>query len=202
LSNFNPESTAIVVIDVQVGVFETDPPPINREEVLKSINRVTAAARAAPTLVIFIQHDGNPNEQWLLPDTAEWSLHFALKVAGNDLIIRKTACDAFYKTELEDYLHSKGIETIVVMGYASDFCIDTTIRSAASKEFRVIVVTDAHTTKDRPVLDAAQIIAHHQWMWSSLICPKGVELLTASEVVRGFCQSGLDFTSKPFLQST
>jgi len=191
MNNFNPESTAILVIDVQVGVFETDPPPINREEVLKSINRVTAAARAAPTLVIFIQHDGHPNEHWLLPDTAEWSLHFTLKVAGNDLLIRKTACDAFYQTELEDYLRNKGIETIVVMGYASDFCIDTTIRSAASKEFGVIVVTDAHTTKDRPVLNAAQIMAHHQWMWSSLICPKGVTLLSADQVIRNFNGEGL-----------
>jgi len=188
MNAFKPQTPAVVVIDVQVGVFEPQPPPSNKEKVLSSINRVTAAARAAPSSVIFIQHDGHPDEQWLLPNTPDWSLHPALKVTGDDSIIRKTACDAFYQTELESHLLSKSIETIIIVGYATEFCIDTTIRSAASKDFSVVVVTDSHTTKDRPSLDATGVIAHHQWLWSNLICRKGVLLLSASEVVHRFCE--------------
>ena len=79
-------------------------------------------------------------------------------------------------------MRDKAIETLVIMGYATDFCVDTTVRSAASREFNVIVVAGAHTTKDRTVLAAKQIIAHHEWMWPNLICPKGVSLLSAAEV--------------------
>jgi nicotinamidase-related amidase len=76
------------------------------------------------------------------------------------------------------------------MGYATDFCVDTTVRSAASRDYGVIVVSDCHTTKDRPVLDAERIKAHHEWMWENLICPKGVSLAHSSEVVQAFAGAG------------
>ena len=184
MTTLDSRATAVLVVDVQVGVFETDPPPLDGESVLTRINQVTASARAARAPVVFLQHDGDPKEQWLTPFTEAWRLHPALQIGSEDCVIRKTACDGFYRTDLDDYLRGKGIKTVVIVGYATDFCVDTTVRSAASRDFRVIVVSDAHTTKDRPVLMAEQIRAHHQWMWSSLICPEGVALMSAAEVGR------------------
>jgi len=184
--NLSPAATAVLVIDAQVGEFETDPAPFDKGDVLARINQVTSAARAVGASVIFLQHDGDPREKWLTPFTADWELHPSLRIEGNDHVIRKTACDGFYRTELEDYLRDRAIETLVIAGYATDFCVDTTIRSAASREYNVIVVADAHTTKDRSVLAAAQIVAHHQWLWSHLICPKGVSLLSAVDAARSF----------------
>ncbi len=186
MADFDPATTAVLVIDVQVGVFDTDPAPLDKGGVLARTNQVTAAAHAAGASVIFLQHDGDPHEKWLTPFTADWQLHPSLRIERDDRIIRKTACDGFYRTELEDHLRAKAIETLVITGYATDFCVDTTIRSAASREYNVIVVADAHTTKDRPVLAAAQIVAHHQWLWSHLICPRGVSLLSAAEAARSF----------------
>ncbi len=184
MANLNPVTTVVLVVDVQVGIFETDPAPLDKGGVLARINRVTTAARAASASVVFLQHDGDPGGGWLTPFTRDWELHPSLHVEGGDRVIRKTACDGFYRTELEDYLRRKATETFVISGYATDFCVDTTIRSAASREYNVIVVAAAHTTKDRPVLAAAQIVAHHQWLWANLICPKGVSLLHAAEVAR------------------
>lgn len=186
MANLTPAVTAVLVIDVQVGVFETDPAPLDKGGVLARINQVTTAARAAGASVIFLQHDGDPREKWLTPFTADWELHPTLRIERDDRVIRKTACDGFYRTELEDHLRGKAIETLVITGYATDFCVDTTIRSAASREYNVIVVVDAHTTKDRPILAAAQIVAHHQWLWSHLICPKGVSLMSAAEAAKTF----------------
>lgn len=184
MTNLNPASTAVLVIDAQVGVFNTDPAPFDKGGVLARLNQVAAAARAAGASVIFLQHDGDLRGEWLRPLTADWELHPSLGIERRDRVIRKTACDGFYRTKLEDHLRDTAIETLIIAGYATDFCVDTTIRSAASKEYKIIVVTDAHTTKDRPAMAAAQIIAHHQWVWSNLICPKGVSLQSASEVVR------------------
>jgi nicotinamidase-related amidase len=184
IASLDPATTAIVVIDVQVGVFETDPGPFDKEGVLARINEVIAAAHAASASVIFLQHDGDVRGKWLLPLTGDWELHPSLYIEGDDRVIRKTACDGFYRSALDDHLRGKAIETLVIAGYATDFCVDTTIRSAASREYNVIVVADAHTTKDRPVLEAAQIVKHHQWVWSNLICPKGVSLLSAADTVR------------------
>lgn len=186
MKDFNTAETAVLVIDVQRGVFETTPPPRDEQSVLENINQISTSARAAGAPVIFLQHDGDPNEQWLAPFTDEWRLHRALRVESGDRIIRKTACDGFYRTELDGYLQSKGIKTLIVMGYATDFCVDTTIRSAASKDYGIIVVSEAHTTKDRPILTAEQIKAHHEWMWVNLICPKGVSLAPGSKLAQGF----------------
>jgi nicotinamidase-related amidase len=68
------------------------------------------------------------------------------------------------------------------MGFATDFCVDSTLRSAASKDFAVIVVADAHTTADNPVLKAEQVRQHHNWAWANAITKRGVTVLKAGEV--------------------
>ena len=57
-------------------------------------------------------------------------------------------------------------------GWATDLCVDATVRSAVSNHHQVVVVTDAHTLSDRPHLDARSVIRHHHWVWSNLISPK------------------------------
>ncbi len=177
-----PEHTAVLVIDVQTGLFWGDHAAFEAEAVIARINEVTAKARKAGAPVIFIQHDGTPGGEDVVPFTEGWKLHPALEVRPGDLIIRKTTCDAFYGTSLEAELRSRGITTLLLMGYATDFCVDATLRSAASKDFSVIVVADAHTTNDNPVLKADQVRKHHNWAWANCISKKGVTVLKASEV--------------------
>lgn len=186
MASFNPATTAVLVIDVQVGVFEAQPAPLDAVSVLARINQVTAAARGAGASVIFLQHDGDPNGDWLTPFTSDWELHQTLTVDVCDRVIRKTACDGFYRTDLEDCLNGMPVETLVITGYATDLCVDTTIRSAASREYKVVAVKGAHTTKDRPGMSAAQIVAHHEWLWSNLICPKGVSLVSSAKAAESF----------------
>jgi nicotinamidase-related amidase len=176
-----PEQTAVLVIDVQRGLFCAEPAPFEAEAVLGRINAVTAKARATGAPVIFIQHDGEPGGEDVVPFTEGWKLHPEIDVRHGDLVIRKTTCDAFYGTTLEAELRSRGISTVVLMGYATDFCVDATLRSAASKDFGIIVVADAHTTSDNPVLKAAVVREHHNWAWANAITKVGVTVLKASE---------------------
>jgi nicotinamidase-related amidase len=177
-----PAHAAVLVIDVQVGLFCAKPPPLEAEAVIARINAVTAKARQAGAPVIFIQHDGGPSDPDVAPFTDGWKLHPDLQVRPGDLTLRKTTCDAFYGTTLETEFRARGITTLVLMGFATDFCIDTTLRAAASKDFAVIVVADAHTTADNPVLKAEQVRQHHNWAWANCITSKGVTLLEANEV--------------------
>lgn len=43
----------------------------------------------------------------------------------------------------------------------TEFCVDTTCRAAAGLGLRPILVADAHTTTDSPLLSAQAIIEHH-----------------------------------------
>ncbi len=177
-----PANAAVLAIDVQAGLFCTKPPPFDAEAVVARINGVAAKARQAGAPVIFVQHDGAPGGEDVVPFTDGWKLHPSLQVLPDDLVIRKTTCDAFYGTSLEAELRSRDITTLLLMGYATDFCVDTTLRSAASKDFGIIVVADAHTTSDNPVLKAEQVRAHHNWAWANSITRRGVTLLKAGEV--------------------
>jgi len=78
-----------------------------------------------------------------------------------DLFVRKTTPDSFLRTELEALLTARGVEHVHICGYASEFCVDTTVRRAAALGYPVTLVADAHTTHDKPHATAAQIRAHH-----------------------------------------
>lgn len=174
---------ALLVIDMQVGMFTPDTPRHDAEAVLQRITTVAQAVRDQGGTIIFVQHDG-PEGDVLAPDTPGWQLLPTLERTDQDLIIRKTACDAFYDTVLADRLAELQVRTLIVTGCATDFCVDTTVRAAASRAFDVLVVADGHTTADRPHLPAVAIIAHHNWMWQHLILPEHpVQVVAAAQFV-------------------
>ena len=185
-----PDQTAVLVIDVQKGLFCANPAPFEAEQVVARINAVTAKAREAGAPVVFIQHDGEPGDEDVAPFTEGWKLHPDLDVRPGDVVIRKTTCDAFYGTTLEAELRSRSIQTVLLMGYATDFCVDATLRSAASKDFSIVVIADAHTTSDNPVLKADEVRQHHNWAWANAITKRGVTVLPASEVRFGSGAAG------------
>lgn len=55
---------------------------------------------------------------------------------------------------------------VIVTGCDTEFCIDSTVRSALSLGYRVTVPSDGHSLPDRSHLSAPQIIQHHNAIWS------------------------------------
>jgi nicotinamidase-related amidase len=174
--------TAVLVIDVQVGLFCTKPPPFEAAEVIARINSVTGKARAARVPIIFVQNDGRPEGNWLVPHSDGWQLHPDLDRAHDDPLIRKNTGDAFYGTDLERMLRAAGVQSLVLMGYATEFCIDSTLRNGASKDFGIHVILDAHTTNDAPMLKAPVIRQYFNWVWSDLSSRGGIHLSSANEI--------------------
>ena len=175
-------SKALLIVDVQVGLFVYPPLPLHADVVLERINQLIAQARAAHVPVIFIQHESGPDDG-LLRGTPDWRLHPELARLPGDPVVAKTACDGFCGTELKDLLSRLHVSELIVAGYASDFCVDATVKRAASEGYAVTVVANAHTTKDRPVLKAAEIIAHHNWIWANFISPLPLRVLPEEEIV-------------------
>jgi nicotinamidase-related amidase len=153
---------ALLVIDVQIGMFDgvNMPPVYNGPTLLTNIQCLLAQARRTVTPIVFVQHMGHPGHP-LEPGTPGWPLHPSLTPQTDEPIIQKTTPDSFYKTNLRSILEQRGIQRLVVTGIQTDLCIDTTCRRAASFDYDVWLVADAHSTWDNSVLKAAQIIAHH-----------------------------------------
>ena len=173
---------ALLVIDMQVGLFEGEPPRLDADGVIRRINEIARVVRATEGIVVFIQHEDNSG---LKRGTEGWEILPTLERMNTDLLVHKQACDSFYETDLSDLLEKHGSQQIIVVGCATDFCVDTTIRAAASRNYEVVVVADAHTTKDRQHLDAEAIINHHNWMWENLILPRSeVQVLPTNSVIK------------------
>ena len=52
-----------------------------------------------------------------------------------ELVITKSAPNAFIETALEEELRARGIEELLVTGMMSSMCVDATVRAAADKGF-------------------------------------------------------------------
>lgn len=182
---------ALLVIDMQVGLFGKDTPRHDADGVVGRINALARAVRQARGIVIFVQHDG-PQGDTFEPGTDGWTILPSLERQDGDVVVHKRACDAFYETDLSEILQEHHARQLIVTGCATDFCVDTTVRAAASRDYEIVVVEDGHTTADRPHIDAVSVIRHHNWLWQNLIHPKRQIMVVSARSV--IAQVGSDLS--------
>ena len=149
-------TTALLVIDVQVGLIEGQSPVYQAGPILERIAGLIAQARAAGRPVIYVQDKDVGGV-----GTPEWQIHPAVAPLPSELAVRKAWSDAFYETTLETELQARGITQLVIVGMKTDVCVTMTSLRAVALGYDVTLVADAHTTTDNRVLTAAQTIAYH-----------------------------------------
>ncbi len=155
--------SALLVIDVQHGLFGGAPElmglPFEANVVIARINSLVARARNAGTPVVWVQHQRA--EGFLAHGSDSWQLQPDLHVEAGDTRVYKTTPDSFLRTDLAERLARWGTEALVICGYATEFCVDTTTRRALALGWPVTLVADSHTTHDKSHLSGAQIREHH-----------------------------------------
>src|SRR5262245_54692631 len=159
MKDFNHMKTALLVIDVQVGIIDHFQ-AYNKDQVLTNINGLLTRARAARVPVIYVRHDGGKGSP-LEADTEGWAIHQRIAPGAGEPIVDKQSCSSFYETPLRAMLEEKGISHLIVTGCQTEYCVDTACRHATTLGFDVTLAGDAHTTLDNDLLKAEQIIAHH-----------------------------------------
>jgi nicotinamidase-related amidase len=157
---------------MQQGSFGPESPRHDAAGLVARLNRLARAVRTDGGAVIFVQHDGPPGDPHH-PDAPGWRLLPTLEVRPDDTVVHKRSCDAFLDTVLDAVLRENGIDRLIITGCATDYCVDTTVRTALARGWPTIVPSDGHTTADRPHLSAPQIIAHHNAIWADFLAPKG-----------------------------
>lgn len=153
---------ALVVIDVQEGIFSLPQPVHAAEEFLENVENLLDKARKSDTPIVFVQHNGAAGHP-LEKGNAGWKLHPRLARKDHEFLIQKSQPDSFQGSRLDDVLRDIGAQEIVVCGFASPYCVDTTVRSAYAKGYKVRLASDAHSTTANPVLDGAKTVAYHNW---------------------------------------
>lgn len=157
-------STALILIDLQQGLFPQGHPAL--EGIAERLNRLIASATASGVPVIAVYHQAAGTA--FVPGEAPWQWLAQIPLPDGVIRVDKTTPDSFLRTSLAQELTSRDITRLVVAGFASEFCIDTTVRSAAAHGYAVDLVADGHLTHNKPHADFTQIIAHENATLSSI----------------------------------
>lgn len=165
-------NTALLVIDVQQGLFERATPIYQAREVLENINLLIDRAREAGVPVTFVQHS---NDKTLVKDSDEWQLHPEIQPLEGETLIYKLHGNAFEKTQLKEILDSEEVETLVVTGLVTHGCVRATTLGALDLGYKVVLVKDGHSNFSK---DARAIIAK----WNKTLGMKGAEVMEAREL--------------------
>ena len=153
-------SNALVIIDVQQGMFTFRLPLHRGDEIVERIAGLLERARAAQMPIFHVQHDGGPGHP-LAKGSPGWAHHAAVAPQHGEPVIEKQQSSAFHDTDFHAQLQAKGIDQLIIAGIQTEMCVDSTCRAAVALGYRVVLVADAHSTFDSPVLPAESIIAHH-----------------------------------------
>jgi biuret amidohydrolase len=155
--------TALVVYDMQVGIFSQ---LSNGSELKLQVVKVLQAARDANLRVFFMRHMSLPNElsgvfqlrtakawqratsvndvkPWFLRDSPGFQLIPEMTPLPSEAIFDKITMSAFEGTPLNIALRDCGIQTVIIVGVATEIGIEPTVRHAADLGYIPIVVTDA-----------------------------------------------------------
>lgn len=150
----------LLAIDVQNGMFRLPRELYKGEIILNNIYSLLEKARKENTPIIFMQHCGDENS-FFSEGSENWMIHPKVFPRRNEIVIKKTYPDSFQNTKLDGILKNCNINNIVICGFVTEGCVDTTIRRASSLGYKLEVASDAHSTTESKVLTAEQIINHH-----------------------------------------
>ncbi|MGN7356504.1 cysteine hydrolase family protein [Paenibacillus sp. SAF-054] len=151
---------ALLVVDVQNGMFPASDPVYSGEDLLKRIKGLIEQARSCQAHVIYVQHNEGPGEQ-LETGTADWEIHPSIAPESEDPVIQKFVPDSFHETELQELLKQKDIQRLVIAGIQTDLCVEATSKRASELGYDVTIARDAHSTWGQNGQSAAEIIEEY-----------------------------------------
>lgn len=171
----NQTKTALLVIDVQQGLFEKSHPVHHADQMLDNINALVEQAHRAGAPVIYIQHCGQRD---LVKDTEPWRLHPRLQPLETDRFVFKEKSNSFEQTNLDEMLKSLGVNHVVATGLVTHGCLKNGCLGARELGYKVTLAADAHSNFSEK---AAEMIEK----WNIELSRAGVEVLPTAEIAIG-----------------
>ena len=181
----NVKQTAVVLLELQNDflneggkLYPLLKPVLEAYDVKANQNALIRAARASGMLIVHVpigfstdyremgdepygilqavKHAGA-----LIKDTWGSAIANGVDIQADDIVVEgKSGIDAFVGTHLDFVLRSHGITTIALAGQLTNICIESTMRTAYDKGYRVFGITDASATIGLEQYDAS---IEHNW---------------------------------------
>lgn len=154
----------LLVVDVQSALIKKH--PYNEQRVIENIKKLILTARDNKKEVIYVRHDDGKGTE-LEQGTDGWQIYNDIAPNNSELIVEKEYNSAFYKTGLRKYLESKEIDTIILVGLQTEYCIDATLKSAFDYEYKIIIPEETNTTFDNEYLSGEKLYEFYNYkIWN------------------------------------
>jgi len=150
MSELNLRGAGLLLIDVQREYFAEGGPlripdgPL----VLARLRQLTEAAREAHVPIIHVRHEEAPGAPVFAADGPLVETMPEVAPQGLEPIITKHAPGSFTDTELGAVLNQFGVRKLVIGGFMTHMCCDSTARQAVERGLEVIFLTDGTATRD------------------------------------------------------
>jgi len=158
---------ALIVIDMQQYFFRTEERRIGLPKLISSINELIEYAELTniPIYQVVTQHKEDKstwnlvmkkyNFKALIEGSKEAEILPEIKVNDNQIKLVKTRQSTFIRTNFENDLRNRGIDTLILCGVFTHGCVGRTAVDAYERDFNVIVSRDAsfsHIKKQEEVM--------------------------------------------------
>ena len=194
--------TAMLVVDMQ-NDFVREGAAIevpSARAMVPRLNRLLDVCRAHRIPVIYIRHvirgagidagrladhhEAIRNNKAVVAGTPNVEIYEGLRPHVGDLMVSKPRYSAFYATDLEVILRSKGIDTLIIGGTMTNVCCDSTAREAFSRDYKVIFLSDGTATRSLPDLGFGPVSAEEiQKVVLSVLAMSFAQVSSIDEVI-------------------
>ena len=166
--------TALLVIDLQKGLFGKGTPIYRENELIANINSLIDAFHTAGLPVAFIRHT---NGSSLAEGTEGWQLHGGLHAVEGDLLLNKKVSNAFREKAIASAIRGLGIQGVVVTGLVTHGCVKAACEGALEQGYTVTLASDGHSSYNA---DAASLIG----LWNDKLRQSGVDVAGTGQIVQ------------------
>ena len=190
MSELNLEYAALLMIDVQREYFAEQSPlripdgPL----VLGKLRTLVEACRETDLLpIVHVRHEEAPGAPVF--DSSGPLVDTMPEVAprGIEPTVVKHSPGAFTKTELSAVLAQLNVNCLVIAGFMTHMCCDTTARQAQERGMSVVFLTDGTATRDLAFED--RVVPHRDVQAATLAAQAdGFSTLADVTAVRGWVQ--------------
>jgi isochorismate hydrolase len=150
-AKIDQKHAALLVVDMQ-NYFHRIAQPV-----LRNILRVIRSCRQGDVPIIFTQHghidpakDGGVLGKWwgelIIDGTEDWRFLPEVTIESKDTVLPKKRYSAFFETDLDTTLQSRGIQDLIISGVMTNLCCETTARDAFMRDYRVFFLIDGTAT--------------------------------------------------------
>jgi nicotinamidase-related amidase len=159
VTSLDPRRTAVIVVDAQREFVDGALALPRMPAAIASAAVLLRWARDHAVHVVHVRQIGKPGAPLFAPGGAHSAPIPALDARPGEDVVGKPTGGGFTRTDLDDRLRARGIDTLIVAGFMTHHAVDMTARDAGVLGYRVLVAADATATRDLPAADGTVIAA-------------------------------------------